>query len=117
MNLKINVPVRLLHQRTDFRVFLTEIDMFEDEQLAVQIQHLNGEAMGYLRERDIPDSILFEFFIQSSDIDEWVGEVKAVVADTDGKVLGESAVMDIPLAKEIIRGKKAMTYEFAPIVI
>jgi len=63
MNLKINVPVKLVSHNSQFKVKLAEVDTFYDDTLA------------------------------------------------------ESEVIDIPIAKEIISGSSAATYEFKPINI
>ena len=53
MNLKINVPVQIVNWNSTFLVELTEVDTFRDDTLAVKIQNLEGNAMGYRRQRNI----------------------------------------------------------------
>ena len=112
MNLKVNVPVKLVRHNAHFIVKLTEVDTFYDDTLAERIQFRTGNEFGYLRDRDAPNEYLFEFFVNAADINELVGEIKAIVLNSTNEVLAESEVIDIPLAKEIISGTSAATYEF-----
>jgi len=117
MNLKINVPVKLVSHNSQFKVKLAEVDTFYDDTLAERIQFRTGNEFGYLRDRDAPNEYLFEFFVNAADINELVGEIKAIVLNSKDEILAESEVIDIPLAKEIISGSSAATYEFEPINI
>lgn len=117
MNLKINVPVHIVNWRSTFLVKLTEVDTFRDDTLAVKIQNLEGNAMGYRRQRNLPEVITFEFFISAYDINEIVGEIKAVITDPNGKEIAESDVLDFELAKAIISGEKSMTVALNPVKI
>jgi hypothetical protein len=117
MNLKVNVPVKMVSHNSHFRVKLTEVDTFYDDTLAERIQFRTGNEFGYLRDRDAPDEYLFEFFVHTEDINELVGEIKAIVLNSTDEILAESEVIDIPLAKEIISGTSAATYEFKMLLI
>jgi len=117
MNLKVNVPIKLVNHNSHFKVKLTEVDTFYDDTLGERFQFRTGNELGYLRDRDIPNEYFFEFFISSEDINELVGEIKAIVLNSKDEILAESEVIDIPLAKEIISGTSAATYEFQPLYI
>ena len=117
MNLKVNVPVKLVRHNSHFMVKLTEVDTFCDNTLAERIQFRTGNEFGYLRDRDAPNEYLFEFFVNAADINELVGEIKAIVLNSTNEVLAESEVIDIPLAKEMIRGTSTATFEFKPLNI
>ena len=117
MNLIVHVPVKLVSHNSHFMVKLTEVDTFCDDTLAERIQFRTGNEFGYLRDRDAPNEYLFEFFVNAADINELVGEIKAIVLNSKDEILAESEVIDIPLAKEIISGSSAATYEFEPINI
>ena len=117
MNLKVNVPVKLVRHNSHFMVKLTEVDTFCDNTLAERIQFRTGNEFGYLRDRDAPNEYLFEFFVNAADINELVGETKAIVLNSTNEVLAESEVIDIPLAKEMIRGTSTATFEFKPLNI
>ena len=117
MNLKVNVPIRLVHHNSHFKVKLAEVDTFYDDTLSQRFQFRTGNELGYLRDRDVTDEYVFEFFINSDDINELVGEIKAIVLDSKDENLAESEFIDIPLAKEMIRGTSTATYEFKPLHI
>ena len=51
MIVKVNVNVRPKSYRGSFIVKLLEVDTFKDDLLAQKVEHLNGESMGYLRDR------------------------------------------------------------------
>lgn len=90
MIVKVNVAVRPITYRGSFVIKLVEVDMFKDDLLEQKVTHFEGETMGYLRDRNQPESIPFEFFISALTLGEFTAELKAVVAGTSGEVLGES---------------------------
>lgn len=117
MILKVNVPVKSVSHNSNFKVKLTEVDTFYDDTLAERIQFRTSKESDYLGDRDAPDEYFFEFFVNAEDINELVGELKAIVLDSTNEILAESEVIDIPLAKEIISGTSAATYEFKQLCI
>ena len=90
MIVKVNVAVRPITHRGSFVIKLVEVDMFKDDLLEQKVTHFEGESMGYLRDRNVPESIPFEFFISALSLGEITAELKAIVARTSGELLGES---------------------------
>ena len=48
--------------------------MFKDDLLEQKVTHFEGESMGYLRDRNVPESIPFEFFISALSLGEITAE-------------------------------------------
>ena len=110
MIVKVNVSVRPNSYKGSFIVKLLEVDTFKDDVLAQKIEHLEGESMGYLRNRDLPEVIQFEFFVSALSFLELNAELKAVVVARGGEVIGESAVIDFSYPKDFDNnGAKTLT--------
>ena len=116
MILKVNVTVRPVNHQGSFFVKLLEVDMFKDDVLAKKVTHLEGEALGYLRDRDVPEAINFEFFISALSLGEVFAELKAEVFSPTGKTLGESNVVPFSLVKDY-DSNAAKTIDLLEIVI
>lgn len=116
MIVKVNATVRPANYKGRFIIKLLEVDMFKDDVLAQKVAHLEGEAMGYLRDRDVPEALNFEFFISALSLGEVVAELKAEVLTPSGKPLGESNGVPFSLLKDF-DPNGAMTIDLQEIVI
>lgn len=116
MIVKVNVSVRPKSYKGSFIVKLLEVDMFEDDVLARKVQHLYGDSMGYLRDRNLPEVVHFEFFISLLHFQEMTAELKAVVYGKEGEMLGQSDIFDFNLLSEVLK-TEAKTIELSSITI
>ena len=110
MIVKVNVNVRPKSYKGSFIVKLLEVDTFKDDLLAQKVEHLNCESMGYLRDREVPEVVEFEFFVSALSFVEFNAELKVLVESTEGHELGESSIVDFSFTKDFIQsGAKTLT--------
>ncbi len=116
MIVKVNATVRPTNYKGSFVVKLLEVDTFKDDLLAHKVAYLEGEAMGFLRDRDVPESLHFEFFVSALTLGELSAEIKAVVSTPSGHILGESEGVKFSMIKDF-KPTGAVTIELSEINI
>ena len=117
MLVKINIKVLPKHYQGTFYVKLLEVDSYRDDLLGVKVESLQGNAMGFLRDRSVPEAVDFEFFISGLQLAETTAELKAQVYSDSHDVLGETEVTEFPMLQAFRDGAQSFTLDLKPVVI
>lgn len=116
MIVKVNASVRPQTYKGTFIVKLLEVDMFSDDLLAHKVERLNGDSMGYQRDRNVPEVVAFEFFISAIQLAEVTAELKIAVYSKAGDFLADSEVVKFQLLKEYL-SSGSKTIEMPEVII
>ena len=117
MLVKINIKVLPKHFKGTFYVKLLEVDSYRDDLLGVKVESLQGNAMGFLRDRSVPEAVDFEFFVSGFQLAETTAELKAEVYSDAHDLLGATKVAEFPMLQAFRDGDRSFTLDLEPVVI